>query len=80
MLYMIGSMLLVLFFITMVMVSALDIPATPGPRLNKGQLGVAYLAGARFDIVISQITKGKLSRPDPSEAAELRKRYDHGEL
>ncbi|KAI9832615.1 MAG: bifunctional farnesyl-diphosphate farnesyltransferase/squalene synthase [Phylliscum demangeonii] len=59
---MMGSMILVLLFISAVM------------------LGVAYMAGARFDIALSQIMKGKLMPPGPPEAEELRQKYKHSEL
>ncbi|KAI9785568.1 MAG: bifunctional farnesyl-diphosphate farnesyltransferase/squalene synthase [Peltula sp. TS41687] len=62
MLYMIGSMLMVLMFISMVMII------------------VAYFAGARFDIMASEIMKGRLSRPNQAEAEALRRKYDHEEL
>ncbi|KAI9845955.1 MAG: bifunctional farnesyl-diphosphate farnesyltransferase/squalene synthase [Pleopsidium flavum] len=41
---------------------------------------VAYLMGARFDVAVDQIGKGKISRPQPSEAEEILRKYDHGEL
>ncbi len=36
--------------------------------------------GARFDVAVNQIGKGKISRPQPSEAEEILRKYDHGEL
>ncbi|MCJ1237073.1 bifunctional farnesyl-diphosphate farnesyltransferase/squalene synthase [Varicellaria rhodocarpa] len=43
-------------------------------------IGIAYLFGARFDVALSELSKGKLSRPDPAVADEIIKKYDHGEL
>ncbi|KAI9797057.1 MAG: bifunctional farnesyl-diphosphate farnesyltransferase/squalene synthase [Piccolia ochrophora] len=43
-------------------------------------LGVAYLAGARFDIAISELRQGKFSRPGSKEADTIRQGYDRREL
>ncbi|KAH0565375.1 Delta(24)-sterol C-methyltransferase [Trichoglossum hirsutum] len=45
-------------------------------------VGVAYLAGARFDIALSELRKGKLSPPVPGseEAQKIIFQHDHGEL
>ena len=45
-----------------------------------GQLFVAYLFGARFDIAIKELMKGRISRPDPRTAEEIIRKYDHGDL
>ncbi|KAI9843368.1 MAG: bifunctional farnesyl-diphosphate farnesyltransferase/squalene synthase [Thelocarpon superellum] len=43
--------------------------------------GIAYWAGARFDIAISQLMEGKLGRPGPDEIDRLIKARDgHNEL
>ena len=44
------------------------------------QLTIAWFAGARFDIMLSQLRQGKFSRPDPAEADKLREAYDRNEL
>jgi hypothetical protein len=46
------------------------------------QLGGAYYMGARFDVAIDQLWKGKVSRPDPQMAQEIIRQYDnpHNEL
>jgi len=36
--------------------------------------------GARFDVAVDQISKGKLSRPQPAQADEILSKYDYGEL
>ncbi|KAI9808826.1 MAG: bifunctional farnesyl-diphosphate farnesyltransferase/squalene synthase [Pycnora praestabilis] len=43
-------------------------------------IGIAYLAGARFDVAVDQIKQGKISRPHTNEAQKILKAYDHGEL
>ncbi|KAI9768723.1 MAG: bifunctional farnesyl-diphosphate farnesyltransferase/squalene synthase [Geoglossum simile] len=45
-------------------------------------VGVAYLAGARFDVVLSELRKGKFSPPVPGseEAQNIILQHDHGEL
>jgi hypothetical protein len=46
------------------------------------QLGVAYLAGARFDIAFSQFTKGNILPPSPGspEATQAMEDFAHKEL
>ncbi|MCJ1292413.1 bifunctional farnesyl-diphosphate farnesyltransferase/squalene synthase [Xylographa carneopallida] len=41
---------------------------------------IAYIFGARFDVAIAELMKGKLGRGSPVEAKEAIRRYDHGEL
>ena len=43
-------------------------------------IGVAWAFGARFDIAIDELRKGKLSRPQPGAAQVIKDTYDHGEL
>ncbi|KAH0536941.1 Delta(24)-sterol C-methyltransferase [Glutinoglossum americanum] len=45
-------------------------------------VGVAYLAGARFDIALSELKKGKFSPPAPGseEAQKIILQHDRGEL
>ncbi|MCJ1365041.1 bifunctional farnesyl-diphosphate farnesyltransferase/squalene synthase [Acarospora aff. strigata] len=43
-------------------------------------LFVAYLMGARFDVALSELFKGRLTKPKPHEAREIMRKYDHGEL
>jgi hypothetical protein len=43
-------------------------------------LGIAYLAGARFDIAIAELRKGRFALPNPAEARKIREQYDHTEL
>ena len=44
------------------------------------QIGIAYLFGARFDVAINELRKGKMGRPDTTAAQSLIQKYDRGEL
>jgi len=44
-------------------------------------IGAAYLAGARFDVAVSELTKGNILPNKNSQAAQsIAQQYDHGEL
>ena len=43
-------------------------------------MGIAYLAGARFDIAASQFKSGKFSKLGPGEIEKLVAEHDHREL
>ena len=50
-------------------------------KLTEIQLGIAYAFGARFDVALSELTQGKLSKPTDAGAAQsIIHKYDHGEL
>ncbi|KAL8708593.1 MAG: hypothetical protein Q9220_006529 [cf. Caloplaca sp. 1 TL-2023] len=44
------------------------------------KIGIAWLAGARFDVAANELRKGTFSRPDTDTAKTLIDRYDRGEL
>ncbi|KAL8719972.1 MAG: hypothetical protein Q9225_003088 [Loekoesia sp. 1 TL-2023] len=43
-------------------------------------IGIAWLAGARFDVAANELRQGKFSRPDADTARTLVDKYDRGEL
>ncbi|KAL8729907.1 MAG: hypothetical protein Q9181_004843 [Wetmoreana brouardii] len=43
-------------------------------------IGLAWLAGARFDVAARELSQGKFSRPDSDTARTLVDKYDRGEL
>ena len=50
---------------------------------NLFKIGAAYLAGARFDVAISELRKGKIFPKydkGSEEAQDIAETYDHGEL
>ena len=74
----VGSM----FILSTIMVSSFSYSAYIHHSLTKFgiQIGVAWLAGARFDLALEQLKQGRLVRPDPFEAEKIVKQYDHEEL
>lgn len=44
------------------------------------QIGVAYLCGARFDIPISDLTRGKMTHEAQEAARSVKQKYDPKEL
>ncbi|KAI9780142.1 MAG: bifunctional farnesyl-diphosphate farnesyltransferase/squalene synthase [Geoglossum umbratile] len=50
--------------------------------LSLVMVGIAYLAGARFDVALSELKKGKFSPPVPGseDARKIVLQHDHGEL
>ena len=47
------------------------------------KLGAAYLAGARFDVALDELKKGRIfPKVDPgsNDAEQLIHKHDHGEL
>jgi farnesyl-diphosphate farnesyltransferase len=79
--YMGAAVLVTLFVITVVMVRLpISLPLIL-ILTSHTQLGIAYLAGARFDIALSQLTQGKMIPPSPGpEAENVRKNYQQKEL
>jgi hypothetical protein len=70
-----------LFVISAVMV--VKFPCPKGIPTNNSQIGVAYLAGARFDVAVSELQKGKFFpayQKGGEEAQAIVHQHDHGEL
>ncbi|MCJ1471956.1 bifunctional farnesyl-diphosphate farnesyltransferase/squalene synthase [Lambiella insularis] len=48
--------------------------------LSTIMISIAWLCGARFDVAISELRRGKLGPANSHDAREAIRRYDHGEL
>ena len=80
--YLLIAVLGTLLFISALMVLHSSFPSPPNPA-NTTQIGAAYLAGARFDVAVSELKKGKFfpkHTPGSDEAQHIVDTHDHGEL